>query len=171
MEIKAHISKKCFHLNQNWNTDESKKGYRAYQNILGLVNSCKDYLKNNFLTSEYITSYDQNRVKQICSQLNLIVDLLKLLYALISKFNNSASNDSFTYFIDRIIKSCMFNVNSYLKQPFSIFPYLSLYVLCDGEPVGVCIVKASDIVWSEDKLEMGSICAKMIYMDAKVCGF
>ncbi len=168
MDIKVNISKKLFNLNENWSTDESRKGYEAYQKIIELTNSCKDYLRNNFLSSESITPYDQHRVKQICSQLNLITELLKLLFALISKFNSSVSNDSFMYFIDRIIKSCLFNINSYLKQPFCIFPDLSLYFLCNGEPVGVCIIKASDVIWSENELEMGCICAKMIYIDVKV---
>ncbi len=40
-------------------------------------------------------------------------------------------------------------------------------MLCNNQPVGVCIVKSGDVIWSEDELKMGCICAKMVYMDVK----
>ena len=89
------------------------------------------------------------------------------MHALITKFENSASNENYAFFIDRIIKTCLLNVRNLLKEPFNIFPDLSLYMLCNDQPVGVCIVKSADVVWSEDELKMGCICAKMVYMDVK----
>lgn len=155
-------------MNKNWRIDSSHKGYVAHERIFSLVSSVKDYLNKNFLASEFITSFDRHRVQQIISQLTIVVDLLKLIFALISKFRQSASNESFTLFADKIIKSCLLNVRNLLREPFNIFPDLSLYMLCNDQPVGVCIVKSKDIVWSADEQKMGCICAKMVYIDVKV---
>ncbi len=168
IEVKSSVwTSKFYHLNRNWKLDSTAKGYLAHKRIIDLVCTVKDYLRTVFLKSTYITDFDRHRVKQINTQLTILTDLLKLMLALITKFENSASNDNFAAFIDKIIKACLFNVRNLLKEPFNIFPDVSLYMLCNGQPVGVCIVKSADVVWSDDELKMGCICAKMVYMDVK----
>lgn len=154
-------------LNSSWNIGNSKTN-DAHDIIVEVVSSVRGYLEHEFLESQYITKFDKLRVKEIISQFKLIVELLNLMRRLIDKFQNSASNDNFTFFIDIVIKKCLANIKNYLKEPFCILPDVKLYMLCDQKPVGSCIIKARDIIWSSDNQQIGCICAKMVYMDMKV---
>lgn len=154
-------------LNSSWNIGNSRTN-EAHESIVTVVTSVKGYLEHEFLESPYITKFDKLRVKEIISQFKLIVELLNLMKRLINKFQCSASNDNFNFFIDIVIKKCMINIKNYLKEPFCIFPDLRLYMLCNQQAVGSCIIKARDIIWSSDDQQIGCICAKMVYMDMKV---
>ena len=145
-----------------------KKAFNAFQKILDLAKDVKDYLKNNFLKTHFTTEFDSFRVKQINSQFQLIVDLLKLGFALITKFKSPQSNKNFIYYIDLIIKNCLVNIKKCSKEPLSYFPDLSIYLLSGDDPVGQCVIKSKDIIWSDDESTMGCICAKMVYMEIKV---
>jgi hypothetical protein len=59
-------------------------------------------------------------------------------------------------------------IKIYLNDALSTFPSIQLWLLCDKEPVGVCTIKSSDVVWSKNERECGYICNKFVYTDIKV---
>ena len=150
-------------LNENKTTLDS-----LYKIIVQTTNEINDFLITDFMNNEYITDYERCRIKQICSQLDIIKDLLSILFDLIRKFKNSASNENFKFYIDLIVINCMLKIRNYIKDPLSYFPDISLWFLFNNEPVGVCTIKAEDLVWSNDPYKKGQICEKMIYTDVKV---
>lgn len=90
------------------------------------------------------------------------------MFELASKFQNSASNENYKFYIDIIIKNAILKIEQYNREPLSYFPDVSLWLLRNNQKVGVCTIKANDVIWSENHDEKGSICAKMIYTDVKV---
>lgn len=126
------------------------------------------YLKNVYLANQYITDYDRARVKQINLEYSIIGDLLNLMLKLCVKFKGSYSNDAFKFYIDSIIRNCIVKIRQYAEEPLSFFPDVSLWLLFNNKPVGICNIRSSDVIWSEVQSERGEICGQMVYMDVKV---
>lgn len=40
--------------------------------------------------------------------------------------------------------------------------------MSDGQPVGICNIKAADAIWSEDSSQRGLICKQFTYLNIKV---
>lgn len=145
-----------------------KKATNVYQQIRNLAQEVKSYLLNEYLKNDFITDFDRYRVKLINTQFSIIVDLLNLLFKLICKFRLSASNESFKFYIDLIIQNSMAKIRNYLKEPFSYFPDLNLWLMAnETNAIGVCNIRSEDVIWSPVAKKRGSICAKMIYTDVK----
>ena len=137
--------------------------------ILDLFRTIEDYLKLRFLkNTPFKTKFDKFRVNQIINQLSIIVELLKLMLDLSEKFSCSKSNESFKFYIDLIVKNSIKHIRKYNEDPFQLFPNINLLLLLNQMPVGVCSLKAQDLIWSENNREIGTQCAKIIYSDIKV---
>ncbi len=129
------------------------------------------YLKNVYLANQYTTDYDRARVKQINLKYSIIGDLLNMILRLCVKFKGSNSNDAFQFYIDSIIRNSIIKIMEYAEEPLSFFPDVSLWLLFNNRPVGICNIRSSDVIWSDAKSEKGEICGKMVYMDVKVKSF
>ena len=137
--------------------------------ILDLFRGIEEYLKLKFLkNTPFKTKFDKFRVKQIINQLSVIIELLKLMIDLSEKFSNSKSNENFKFYIDLIVKNSIEHINKYNEDPFQLFPNINLLLMSNQRPVGVCSLKARDLIWSEDVREIGTDCGKIIYSDMKV---
>ncbi len=137
--------------------------------ILDLFRTIEDYLKLRFLkNTPFKTKFDKFRVNQIINQLSIIVELLKLMLDLSEKFSCSKSNESFKFYIDLIVKNSIKHIRKYNEDPFQLFPNINLLLLLNQMPVGVCSLKAQDLIWSENNREIGTQCGKIIYSDIKV---
>ena len=157
--------------------DESHLSFQAqkeisiliYNKIEKVIKKIKEHLNTEFLSQSNpnITELDRNRVKLTDWLLTCIEKLLMLLIKLIFKFRDSKSNENFKHYIDLLIKNCIVRIQQFCKEPFSFFPDISIWMLANQEPVGVCSMRACDIIWSEDLEKRGFICAKMIYTDMK----
>ncbi len=142
-----------------------------YKDIVRLAQNAKTYLKDVYLNSDYVNEFEQKRVEEILFRFTIIIDLLNLILKLTKKFNNSNSNDNFKFYIDLIIKNSVLKIRNFLREPFCIFPNLSLWLLFNDQPVGVCNICANDIIWSEDEQNKGEFCGKVISSDFKVTLF
>ena len=137
--------------------------------ILDLLLMIKEYLKSRFLkNTPFKTKFDKFRVNQITNQLSIIVELLNLMVNLSEKFSCSKSNESFKYYVDLIVNNSIEHIKKYNEDPFQLFPNINLLLLFNQTPVGVCSLKAQDLVWSKNDQEIGIHCRKIIYCDVKV---
>ena len=137
--------------------------------ILDIFNSIKYHLKYKFLkNTPFKTKFDRSRIKQIKHRLSIIVELLKLIIDLSSKFNYSKSNENFRYYIDLMVKNSLAMISKYNQDPFNYFPDLNLFLKVNDIKVGVCTLKAHDLIWSARKFESGNECSKIVYSDIKV---
>jgi hypothetical protein len=134
-----------------------KKDLEQY---LGELVTIQKYFQDIFLNNQLITDLSRNRVKQISQELMNIIDLIQSLNNL---FDVNFKRIKLIMLMDSIDK-----IKIYLTDPLSFFPSVNLWLLCDKEPIGVCTIKSTDIVWSKNKRERGYICNKLIYTDIKV---
>lgn len=146
------------------NLPEAKQ---TFNKILDLFTLIMKYLKN-FKNSKSITKFDISRYKQIKERLAIIVELLNLILRLTEKFSYSKSNENFKFYIDLIIRNSIDHIHRYNNDPFQYFPDINLFLLFNGAMIGVCSLKAHDLIWSSNDQEIGSKCSQVIYSDIKV---
>lgn len=134
---------------------ENFKKYRS--EILRIIK----YIQQVFLKNEFTTELDEKKAKRLVSNLDDTIRLIKSLPT------DKKSDSSFRKFdFNRIIESIA-RVNKYLNEPLSLFPDVNLWLLSNNEPIGICTIKPSDIIWSEKSIERGVICNQMTYTDIK----
>ncbi len=158
-----YINDDCFTLNQAQNDEYMLH----YNQIEAIISEIKEYLNEEFLKYPYATDLDRCRVKQINSLLDTIEELLTLMIKLVSKFKGSKSNENFRFYIELMFKNSVYRIQKLSKEPFSHFPDMSIWLLANNEPVGVCNLRASNLIWSTDARKRGKICGKLIYTDIK----
>ena len=105
-----------------------------------------------------LTDLERNRVKQLTEELNVLLGLIKSY----SRFDSDFKKMKFTQMKDSIEK-----INAYINEPLSLIPDVTLWLLADDRAIGVCTIKASDIIWSPKERKKGSICNQLIYTDIK----
>jgi hypothetical protein len=132
-----------------------------------LINEIRAHLSQEFLAYPYSTELDKCRARQIESLLTVIDETLKLLIKLVSKFKNSKSNENFRFYIDLMFRNSVCSIQKLIKEPFSHFPDVTLWLLAGGEPVGVCVLHAHDLIWSMDPKKRGRMSGKLFYTDVK----
>lgn len=135
-----------------------------YKNIHGLysgeISKIKNYIEKNYLLSNSITDLHKKRASQFLAALDNSVESL-----------SNSDPDDFKKMILKRIKDSLDLINQYLTEPFSLFPDVNIWLISDNnnkEPIGVCTIHSSDILWSKDDKEKGCICNKHIYTDIKV---
>lgn len=143
-----------------------KENYDAY---LSEIYKIKRYLEHKFdginsadvkfLENEWLSNLEINRDKQIIKQLENIANIVKSMCKTELSFKKHK-------FID--IKRSIDKINEYLAEPLSVFPDVSIWFLCNKEPVGICTIKSHDLIWSKHDFRRGSICNQMVYTDIKV---
>ncbi len=155
-----------------WNKDVNElklqQANDSYKEIVQLAQNVKTYLKDEYLNNNFITDFEQKRVEEILFRLTIIIDLINLILKLSKKFKYSTANDNFKFYIDLIIKNSVLKIRNFLREPFCIFPNVSLWLLFNNQPVGVCNISANDIIWSNDEQNKGEFCGKLFSTDFKV---
>ena len=133
-----------------------KKDLKQYlKELLGI----KNYLKNIYVSSDLISDLQRARVLQINCEIDKVINLIQSLKNL---FDVNFKRYQLRLMLDSINK-----MEVYLTEPLSFFPNVSLWLLSDKEPIGICTVETSDIIWSKYDKERGLICNKMVYTDIK----
>lgn len=152
--IKTLLSS-AYNLFNQYQDPENFKRYRS--EILRIIK----YIQIIFLKNEFMTDLEQNKAKRLINDLNDTIKLIKALPI------DEKTDKSFRKFdLNRIIESIA-RVNKYLNEPLSLFPDVNLWLLSNNEPIGICTIKSSDIIWSDKSIERGLICNQMIYTDIK----
>lgn len=155
-----------------WNKDVNElklqQANDIYKEIVQLIQKAKTYLKDDYLNNNFVTDFEEKRVEEILFRFTIIIDLLNLILKLAKKFKYSTANDNFKFYIDLIIKNSVLKIRNFLREPFCIFPNLSLWLLFNDQPVGVCNICANDIIWSKDEQNKGEFCGKFFSTDFKV---
>jgi hypothetical protein len=60
-------------------------------------------------------------------------------------------------------------IESLIKEPMlNFFPDIHLWLMSNDKPVGICNIKATDVIWSENSIEKGFICKRFTYLNIKV---
>jgi transcriptional antiterminator len=130
-----------------------------------IVKDVNDYLVTPL--SKRANNFEKKRTELIISVFKDIYDLYDLLLNLFIKFKNSKSIKNFKRRVDIIIADRIARIKSYLKEPFSHFLDASIWMLFNDQPVGVCNIKAEDIIWSPDEDKRGLVSAKKFYTNVK----
>lgn len=116
------------------------------------------YLLYGFSRNNKLMPLDVDRIKQIVTQLRILDTSLELIAA------TKSSKISI-----HIITECVIKIEKLIKEPLlRNFPDFHLWLMNGDQPVGICNIKANDIVWSQNRHKRGSICNKYIYMSIKV---
>lgn len=145
----------AYNLFNQYQDPENFKKYRS--EILRIIK----YIQQIFLKNKFMTDLDQKKAKRLVTDLDNTIKLIKALPA------DEKSDKSFRKFdLNRIVESIA-RVNKYLNEPLNLFPDVNLWLLSNNEPIGICTIKSSDIIWSEKSIERGIICNQMIYTDIK----
>lgn len=153
-KIKILLSN-AYNLFNYYQNPENFKKYRS--EILRIIK----YIQQVFLKNEFTTDLDEKKAKRLITSLEDTIRLIKSLPA------DNKSDSSFRKFdFNRIIESIA-RLNKYLNEPLSLFPDVNLWLLSNNEPIGICTIKSSDIIWSDESFERGVICNQMTYTDIK----
>lgn len=116
------------------------------------------YLLYDFSRSNELMPLEVNRIKQINIQLKIISTSLELISI------TKSSKVSIQIITESIIK-----IERLIKEPLlNNFPDFQLWLMNGDEPVGICNIKASEILWSHNRRKRGSVCNKYIYTSIKV---
>ena len=118
----------------------------------------RKFLQDVYMKSPSITELETIRFKQVLGQLKIMVEHLKSLFRF---------DDAFRKVILMQINDCIETIKSFLEDPISIFPNLTLWFICAGRYEGVGTIRACDVIWSNNVQERGAICSKMTYMNVK----
>lgn len=137
------------------NCDDSK----LHEHLLKCILTMQKYMNEYFLPDKNITALEKKRAEQLNNELRKIRDVVSLL----PKTDPSFRRIRFNQIRDSIgqIKNCV-------NEPFSFFPDVTLWLLNDKQPVGICTIRSNDIFWCKREYDRGCISNSLVYTDLKV---
>ena len=121
------------------------------------------YLQSTYLKNgpDKATQSDAIRIEKIIVELSLIQEAFRFMS--ISKNN---------LLVAAIITESVEKIENLLNEPMlNFFPDIHLWMMHKTFPIGICNIKAADILWSSNKHEKGLICNKFIYADISVSSY
>lgn len=147
--------------------NDLEQAKQIFSKIKDVFDSILLYLKH-FKKTLFITQFDRFCCKQIKSRLLTIQELLALITNLSERFKGSKSNENFNFYIDLVVRNSLAHIYKYNRDPFNYFPDVNLKLLSNGELIGVCSIKTHKVIWSDNELEIGDECGKIVYSNIKV---
>jgi hypothetical protein len=108
------------------------------------------------------TNLERINEKRIISEIDSLVATVSSFYQFDSHFRKLHI---------RHIKNLVKHIKILLREPLTVFPNVKLFLCADNERVAVTTINPKDIIWSEDDLDRGKICKKLVYTDMMVSYF
>jgi hypothetical protein len=144
---------------------EIKKNHSDLETHLDGILIKDDNCRNE---DKFLTDFNKYRIYQLKQEFNYIKEAIDLLNKLYNKFGKSPGNEKFKFLMNLIIKNCFVKIKYFSKEPLCYFPDFHLWLIEDDvKPIGICTMKSSDIIWSENENERGLYSNRMIYTDVK----
>lgn len=111
--------------------------------------------------SKRMTSIELSRTRKIISEFKVIIESLRFLST--TKDERRGAN---------LILESIERIEDLLSQPMlNFFPDMHLWLMSDGQAVGICSIKAADAIWSQDSSQRGLICKQFTYLSIKVSNY
>ena len=106
------------------------------------------------------TNFDENRINSVNASIERLSSKKRLENIPLNKIIWNQHCLQIKYDCEIITK--------FATEPLSIFPDMNLWLFDGDQAVGLCSLKAQDIIWSTEQDERGYLCGKILYTDIKV---